>query len=105
MKVTQDFHQLYELSLEKTAFCICANKGADQLRSNHADDHCLCFHYIDNAIPLLPKSKILTIFCGCTVQFVSDLRETLDRFSRDAAHIEKLKGAIWGWYKNHRVII
>ena len=28
----------YELCHEKTAFCICENKGADQLRGNPAAD-------------------------------------------------------------------
>ena len=38
---------------------------------------CLCKRYMDSTIPLLPKSEIsikpLTIFCGCTARFVSDL--------------------------------
>ena len=58
------------------AFCICENKGADQLRSACAADQCLYFHYIDSAIPLLSKTEIsslLTIFCGRTAPFVSDL--------------------------------
>ena len=28
--------------MRKPAFCICENKGADQLDSNHADDECFC---------------------------------------------------------------
>ena len=47
-----------ELPHEKTAICICENKGADQLRSNCEADHCLCFRYLDRTIPLLSKSKI-----------------------------------------------
>ena len=43
--------------LRKPAFCIRENKGADQLwHSNRTADQRLCFRYIDNTIPLLPKS-------------------------------------------------
>ena len=60
--------------MRKSAFCICENKGADQLYGNRTADHRLCFHYIDSTIPLLPKTEIpLAIFCGCTAQFVLDL--------------------------------
>ena len=44
--------------LRKLDFGICKNKCADQLGSNCAADPCLCFSYIDNTIPLLPKSEI-----------------------------------------------
>ena len=37
----------------KLAFCICENKGADQLRGNSAVDRNLCFQYKDSTIPLL----------------------------------------------------
>ena len=42
--------------MSKPAFCICENKGADQLRHNRAADQHLCFRFIDSAILLLPKS-------------------------------------------------
>ena len=45
--------------VRKPAFCICENKDADQLRGNHEADQRLCFPYMDSAIPLLTKSKIL----------------------------------------------
>ena len=45
------------LNIKKTAFCICENKGADQLRDNRAADQRLCFLSIDSTIPLLPKSE------------------------------------------------
>ena len=45
----------------KPAFCICENKDADQLRRYCAADQRLCFHHIDSAIPLLSKSKILSL--------------------------------------------
>ena len=40
--------------MRKPAFCICENKDADQLRGHREADQCLCFHYIDSTIPLLP---------------------------------------------------
>ena len=42
----------------KSAFCLHENKDADQLRSNWAADHRLCFRYTDGTIPLLFKSEI-----------------------------------------------
>ena len=33
--------------MRKPAFCICDNKGADQLRSNCAADQRSCFCYVD----------------------------------------------------------
>ena len=45
----------------KSAFCICENKDADQLRSNYAADQHLCFRNIDSTIPLLPKSEISSL--------------------------------------------
>ena len=47
------------LVMRKPALCICQNKGAGQLRINHAAEQRLCFHYItDSKTPLLPKSEI-----------------------------------------------
>ena len=50
----------YHLSLvvRKSAFCICKNKDADQLRSNCAADQRICFRYINTTIPLLSKTEI-----------------------------------------------
>ena len=76
--------------MRKPAFCICENKGADQLHSNHTADQRLCFHYIASTINLLPKSKIssLAIFCGSSAWFMSDqVGYPEDRFSHDTAHI------------------
>ena len=33
--------------MRKQAFCICENKGADQLRGNREADQRLSFHYTD----------------------------------------------------------
>ena len=46
---------------EKTGFCICENKDADQLRGNRESDQRLCFRYTDSRIPLLPKSEISSL--------------------------------------------
>ena len=43
--------------MRKPAFCICENKGADQLRGNHEGDQRLCFRYTDSTIPLLLNPK------------------------------------------------
>ena len=45
--------------MRKLTFCICDNKGADQLPGNSASDQHLRFRYIDDhsTIPSLPKSK------------------------------------------------
>ena len=45
----------------KPTFCICKNKGADQLRGNREVDQRLCFRYMDSTIPLLSKSEILSL--------------------------------------------
>ena len=46
---------------EKTFFCICENKDADQLCGNHKADQCLCFRFTDSTIPLLSKSEITSL--------------------------------------------
>ena len=47
--------------MRKQTFCICENKGADQLRGNREADQRLCFRYIDSTIPLLSKSDISSL--------------------------------------------
>ena len=56
---------------EKTGFCLCENKDADQLCSNCTADQHLCFRYTDtqfigsetgSTIPLLPKSEISSLY-------------------------------------------
>ena len=66
------------------AFCICENKGADQLRSKHAADQRLCFGYIDSAIR---NFKHLAIICGCTARFVWKPRRQV--FSRCGSYRTK----------------
>ena len=52
--------EMYYVSrmMRKQNFCLCENKGADQLRSNCEADQRLCFHYMDSTISLLLKSEI-----------------------------------------------
>ena len=48
--------------VRKSAFCICENKDADQLRGNREADQRLCFRYIGSTIPQLPKSEISSLW-------------------------------------------
>ena len=50
----------YQVShiVRKRNFCLCGNKGVDQLSSNYEADQRLCFCYTDITIPLLLKSGI-----------------------------------------------
>ena len=48
--------------MRKLDFCLCENKGADQLRSNCEADQRLCLRYTDSIDPLLLKSKILSFY-------------------------------------------
>ena len=62
---------LYQLSciMRKPAFCMCQNKGKDQLRSYA--DLCPWFHFIDSTIYLLPKSEISRLWpSSVAVQFI-----------------------------------
>ena len=44
--------------VRKPDFCLCENKGADQLRGNREADQRLCFRYTDGIFPLLLISEI-----------------------------------------------
>ena len=74
--------------MRKPDFCQCEIKGTDQLRSNCKADQRLCFHYMDGAIPLLPKSEISSFQrSSCIGGFVSDMvGNPEDRFSHVMAH-------------------
>ena len=48
----------YEPGREKTVFCICKNKDADQLQGNREADQCLSFRYMDSTISLPSKHKV-----------------------------------------------
>ena len=47
--------------MRKPTFCICENKGADQLHGDCEADQRLCFRYIDSTIPLLSKLKVSSL--------------------------------------------
>ena len=49
---------------KKTRFCLCENKGADQLRSNCKADQRLCFRYTDSTLSLLIKSEISSFYAA-----------------------------------------
>ena len=75
--------------MRKPDFCLCENKGADQLCSNCTADQRLCFRYLDSTIPFLLKSKISSFYpASVTVQagLCRTWLDPKDRFSRVAAH-------------------
>ena len=45
------------LVMRKPDFCICENKGADQLCGNCTTDQCLCFSYTDCTSPYFLSLK------------------------------------------------
>ena len=50
-------------------FCLCENKGADQLCSDCEADQRLCFRYTDSTISLLLKSEISSFWrASVTIQ-------------------------------------
>ena len=70
--------------MRKPTFCICENKGADQLHSNCKADQCLCFPYTDSTIPLLSKPKFPVschLLCLYRPVCVGPVRSTLLVFS------------------------
>ena len=74
--------------MRKSAFCICENKDADQLRGNREADQRLCFRYSDPSTLLIQNFKPLDIFCDCTARFVWDLvGNPEDRCPHNEAHI------------------
>ena len=62
------FKYILEPHHEKTGFCLCKNKGADQLCSNCTADQGLCFRYTASTIPLLLISKSCFQSASVTVQ-------------------------------------
>ena len=78
--------------MRKPFFCICKNKGADQLCGDREADQRLCFRYTDSSIPLLFKMqnfKPLAIFCGSNNPVcVGPGRKPEDRFSQNEAQMK-----------------
>ena len=54
----QRYSDHWSCVMRKPDFCLCENKGADQLCSNCEADQPVCFHYTESAISFLLKSKI-----------------------------------------------
>ena len=61
--------------MRKPTFCICENKGADQICSNCEADQHLCFRYTDSTILLLSKSEISSLYLS-SVAVQADLCRT-----------------------------
>ena len=67
--------ELNEPRHKKPRFFAYAKLKADQLSTCRSDQH-LCFHYTDNAVPILlnvQNFKLLALFCGGTGWFMTDL--------------------------------
>ena len=60
IKVNPDEMAHKDLSriVRKPDFCLCENKGADQLRGYREADQRLCFRYTDSIFPPLLLSEI-----------------------------------------------
>ena len=56
-----EYHEMSRV-MRKPTICICENKDADQLRGNREADQRLCFRYLDSTLPLLPKSKVSSLW-------------------------------------------
>ena len=67
--------------MRKPDFCICINKGTDQLCSYSVADQHFCFRYKDGTFTLLSKSEIssLSLYSVhiCTAWFVWTWLKTL----------------------------
>ena len=61
--------------MTKRDYCLCENKGADQLRSNCEADQRLCFCYSDTTVLFYLNLKFQASSCpsACSGRFVSDL--------------------------------
>ena len=87
--------------MRKPDFCICENKGADQLCGNRTTDHRLCFRYTDSPIPLLSKSEISSLKPpSVAVQpglclVLNLVGNPEDWFSHNEAHIQVCLLCIW----------
>ena len=82
----------------ETAFCICENKGADQLHDYRAADQLLFFRYIGSTIPPLLKSEIQAssyLLCLCSSVCIGPGQKPEDRFSRDTLYMIVVKSYSW----------
>ena len=87
------------LIMRKPDFCLCENKGADQLRSNCEADQRLCFRHTDSTIiiSLLLKTEISSFYpIFETIQVgLCQVRNPEAQFSHVAAHMHCLW---WGTF-------
>ena len=68
--------RIFAYAKTKADFCLCENKGADQLCSISTADQRLCFRYSDSTIPsaiYIQNFNHLAFFCAYTARVVSDL--------------------------------
>ena len=79
--------------MRKQTFCICENKGADQLRSHCEADQCICFRYMDSMIPLLSTSKNSSLLpCSVLLQLIlwhQPVPKPQCLLSHDVAHMNE----------------
>ena len=61
--------------MRKPDFCLCVNKGAEQLRSSCESEQRLCFRFSDSTIPFLPKSEFFKLLAS-TVAVQAGLCQT-----------------------------
>ena len=76
--------------MRKPEFCICENKGADQVCSNCTADQRLCFRYTDSIIPLLLIAKISSIL-PASVGVQAGLCQTWSETSKTGFLVLRLK--------------
>ena len=59
--------------MRKTEFCLCKNKGLDQLRSDNTADQRICIRFLNSTlIHFLLKSEISSFYSFSVTEFVSD---------------------------------
>ena len=75
--------------MRKTDFCLCEDKGADQLHSSCEAGRCLCFRYTDSAIALLRTSET-TNFCSSSVAAQAGLCQTLSETPKTGFLVSRL---------------
>ena len=61
--------------VRKPDFCLCENKGADQLRCHCEAGQRLCSSYTDSSSSKIRNFRLLSCFCDCTGGFVSTWSE------------------------------
>ena len=91
--VNQGFGE-YHLScvMRKPAFCICENKGSDQLPSNGAADQHFCFNNIDSTILNLKFQASNSLLWLYSLVCVRPGRSPEDRLSCEATQLISFQG-------------